>query len=617
MCGIAGLYNTHLPTGLISETLQRMAARIVHRGPDESGIVPFERLGAGLAVQRLSIVGVETGHQPMSNEDGSVWAAFNGEIYNHTSLRKQLEARGHHFRSDSDTEVIVHLFEDHGPDCLKLLEGMFGLGVIDLRDQSILLARDRAGMKPLYYAETPAGLVFASEAKSIFASGLLEAAPDWTSLDVYLSAGFVPSPATCFRGICRLPAGGFLRAQGAISRKDSYWRPRFSAPASRASDQEYAEELERLLRASVQLHLKADVTVGSFLSGGWDSSLITLYAAEALPKPLKTYSLVLPEDETLNEVRFQRIMASHAATDHHEVEFRAAETPDLLPKMIEHLEEPCAIYPALLGYKLSRAAARDLKCVVSGEGADELFAGYIWLRSDSFYPLRRLVPRQLAQALSRRIHRAPWSRILMLLAARDDVAADLEWMRVLKPSQKEDLFASAPAIHSIDLEALRPDPFFLSSASDHLQRRLAIEISRRLADGLLFVQDKMSMANSLELRMPFLHPPIVDFALSLPSDLKIRNGQEKFILSKLAERLPPEIAQRKKQPFRYPRNYLSAPAVQDFSRDVLLRTDGLFERRRIEVILATANRRNTEEARLIWTLVVLQLWWDRFISSCP
>jgi asparagine synthase (glutamine-hydrolysing) len=619
MCGIAGVYQAALPEVEIVRLLDRMSAAMIHRGPDEQGSWTASELRSGLAACRLSIVDLVTGKQPLLSEDGSVALVSNGEIYNHKTLRRQLEERGHRFRSRSDCEVILHLYEDHGVECLKHLNGMFGLAILDRGRRRLLLARDPAGMKPIYYARTSKGFLFASEAKALLASAFLSAAPDWEGLNLCLAARYIPAPRTCFRGVERLPAGAFLLLEEGREMGGNFWTARFHDAAQVRSEREYAEELERRLRGAVASHLAADVPVGAFVSGGWDSSLIAVFAAEIASRPLKTFSLVFPEEPKENEARYSRALARHISSEHHEVEFRTGQIPELIRKVVGAVEEPCTASPSPLLYQLSAAAGKEVKAVIGGEGADELFGGYTWFRRDWLYRVRRLAPRPLLRPLADRVLSPGWGRLWRLLAADSDRAAHLERVRCFTGWQKRWFFnPDLPLAEEPDLEPWRPPSDTLASCRDRLEERLSLDFTRRLPEGLLFVEDKVSMAHSLEVRLPYLDRDVVDLALSMPSSMKLRNGQEKYVLSLLGRHLPPEIAKRRKYGLHFP--MLAAPAgrFSAFLREVLLespRRPELFHRRHLEPWLTdvlAGRRRGMDRA---WPLVFLAVWWDCFLSA--
>jgi len=498
---------------------------------------------------------------------------------------------------------------------LDRLDGMFALAILDTRAGRLLLARDGPGMKPLYLAETRHGFLFASEAKALFASGLATPAPDPAAMDTYLAAGFVPAPMSMFRGARKLQAGRYVVAERGRLREGTFWRLRYREGAAPRTDAEYGEELEELLGRAVRSHLAADVPVGAFLSGGWDSSLTTTLAAGMAGARLKTFSIVFPEDPGMDESRFSRLMANRLGTDHSEIEYRTSQLPEILPRLIRHLEEPCTTAPAGVVYQLASLAARHVKTVISGEGADELFGGYEWVRLESPYLIRKTMPRWVFRQL------APWCphrrlrKLMRILGTEEDRMADAEWRRFLLPRVKRALLKPEFQNGGPDLEPVLVHDEVLASCSDSLQRRLAVDFTGRLADGILFLSDKVSMAHSLEVRMPFLDRAVVDFALGLPSRLKVRRGREKRVLAEIARRrLPKEIAERRKHGLGYPRGAWKNKAVIGFARQVLLDSKGSpFRRASIEKILATWPT-HSGNAHNLNTLVFLQSWWNEFIS---
>ena len=501
MCGIAGFFNSHFSAEEAQQILHRMNDSLVHRGPDEAGTIAVPELGAGLAARRLSIVDLATGRQPISNEDGSIHVVLNGEIYNHRELRTELESRGHRFSTHTDTEVIAHLYEEHGDDFLQLLDGMFGLAVLDTPRRRLLLARDRCGMKPLYYTHSSSGLLFGSEIKAVLAAGH-PAQPDFAAIDTYLSLGYVPAPRTCFEGVEQLPAGQYAVVdRGGLHRK-TFWRFTFDHSQPRRDDNEYVEELDSLL------------------------------------------------------------------------EFRAREIPELLSSMVRHADAPSIAYPGLVHSKIAGLSAGHVKTVLSGDGADELFAGYHWLGDFSGYRLRQVLPRNLLRPLADQITHHRWGRLARVLTAANDQTADNELSRIFTQSEKQALIDSAGERSLPDLTPRNLDPETLASCDSRLERLLARCLTRDLADGLLADNDRTSMASSLEVRMPFLDNSLVDFASRLPADMKRRGTQEKYILRSLAQQLPPTVANRKKQPMRTPMSRAVRGPLRNYTRELLLDTNG-------------------------------------------
>ena len=616
MCGIAGVTHCRFPSGDIGPLLQRMGKVLVHRGPDEYGQLSLPEVGAGLACRRLSIVDLESGKQPISNQEGSIHVVLNGEIYNHHELRHQLEQRGHRFRTRADTEVLVHLYEEEGLECLSRLSGMFALAVLDVPRRRLLLARDRCGMKPLYYAQNRDAFLFASEIKALIAGGHL-AEPDSTGISTFLSLGYVPSPRTCFQGVQKLPAGHYLVVDEKGVSCRPYWRFTFENKEARKGDDEYAEELQSLLDAAVASHLKADVPVGVLISGGWDSSLVATAASRVQSSRLKTFSVVFPEAPDMDERKFQHQMAAAIDSEHHEVEFRSRDIPELLPRATLHQDVPSLAFPSVVQYRLAELASSAVKTTLSGEGSDELFGGYSWYGDLPYRGLRSVVPPALARYPAKVVTHVQWGRFLRFLAAPDEFAAESEAFRIFTPREQRALIHRDALGQDGDLTPLRLDPETEASCSNRLQRRLAVGFTRTLCDGLLMVNDRISMAHSLEVRMPFLDNSIVDFARRMPPDLTRRNGQEKYILSLLKEQLPPAIANRKKHFLQAPvRRYYRGP-LRQWARDVLLDSsaEGPLNRAVIEKRFDPWLDGSDRYVRRIRALVAFQLWWNQFFGK--
>jgi len=617
VCGIAGIVNTQLAPEDIQAALARMQHAMFHRGPDEGGSRVFANQGAGLCARRLSIIDLEHGNQPIANEDETVFAVLNGEIYNHQALRRMLLSHGHQFRGCSDTEAILHLYEHAGIDFLDQLRGMFALAIYDVRRQRLVIARDGAGMKPLYVARTPQGFLFASEAKALFASGLVEPEPDLSAIDVYLACGFVPAAMSAFRGVEKLRPGQYLLVDASGESSAEFWQIRYRTPDPAQTDAGYAEELDTLLTDAVRSHLAADVPVGAFLSGGWDSSLTATLAAQAIGKKLQTFSVVFPDDPGADESRFSRLMAAHLGSDHHEIEYRSSLLPELLPKIARHLEEPCCGLPVGVWYVLSSLAANYVKTTISGEGSDELFGGYGRFQVNYPYLMRGFVPRPLARAMAEWCQPTRLRRGLRLLGAPEVRLADAEFRRILTPRDKRLLLRPEFQVDGPDLQPTLISPQLLQSCTDRLQRRLGFDLTGRLANSILFTTDKMSMAHSLEVRIPFLDRSIMEFAFRLPSRLKVRDGREKVILRSLAQRhLPPEIAGRRKKGLAYPVGAWTRPPLDKYVRELLLDSEGPFDRAYLEQQLPRWFAGRPPSEPQFGCLVMLQNWWTEFVGNC-
>jgi asparagine synthase (glutamine-hydrolysing) len=552
----------------------------------------------------------------MANEDGRIWVVLNGEIYNRADLQSWLEARGHPFRGHSDTEAVVHLYEELGEDCLARLEGMFSLAVLDTRSGRLMLARDGPGIKPLLVAETPRGFLFASEAKALLATDWIRPSPDLEALDTLLAAGYVPAPMSMFQGIRKLRAGESITLTPSAIRNRRFWTFRYHTPSA-AGLSDASAQLEQILERSVERHLAADVPVGAFLSGGWDSSLVAALAARSAGVRLKTFSIVFPDDPGMDESRYSRRMALELGAEHHEIEFRPERLVEGLPALVRALEEPCTTAPAGIMDQLAAFAGRHVKAVLSGEGADELFGGYEWVRLESPYRLRSLTPRWPYRQALKLVYHPRLRRALRILAAPTDRDADMEWRRAMDPPQKQRLLLPELRRGGPDLAPVRISDELLASCRDSLQRRLAFDFTGRLAEGILYITDRVSMAHSLEVRVPFLDKSVIEFALALPSQWKVHRGKEKRVLAEIARRrLPPVIAGRRKHGLGYPTGGRFAQPLLAFAREVLLEAgrDGPFDRTAIEDLLGSCKPSATRRVRRVAQALMLQLWWNEFIS---
>jgi len=618
MCGIAGIFDSSLPEDRLRQALAAMEQAMVHRGPDEGSIRLIPEVKGGLVARRLSLVDLEHGSQPIPNEDETVWAMLNGEIYNHVELRRELIDQGHRFRTNCDTEVPSHLYEQHGEGFLPHLHGMFGLAVLDVGARRLLLGRDGPGMKPLYYAGTANGFLFASEAKALLASGLVKAEPDVDALDVFLAKGFVPPPMTAFAGISKLAAGERLVIDRTGERRAFFSRYVYeNDPEMPTTDEGVVDEFGRRLEASVQSHLRADVDVGALLSGGWDSSLTSLYASRVLGSKLKTFSIIFPEDPDKDESRFSRLMAKRIGSDHHEIEYRRADFAELAPRIARALDEPQGSATAAPAERIFYLASRHVKTVLGGEGADELFGGYTWYRNQLPYLTRAIAPRLLLKLAARVTPEGRFRRGFRQASADTLAAVDAEWMRSFTIEHKQRLlkreFWSA---NPPDLAPTVLPTDIVESCRDSVDRRLGEDVHGRLPSAILQQIDRLSMMHSLEVRSPFLDRGVADFARKLPSRFKIRDGREKFVVRKLAERLlPPEIAGRRKQGLAYPQNAFSTPPTDRYARELLLESPSSpFDREALEREMPQLFQHDLGAGLKLYRLIMLQAWWNEYLG---
>ena len=534
MCGISGVVGAPAAGEELSALVERMGRTLHHRGPDDFGVIVDGAWGSGIACCRLAISDPAGGRQPMENEDGTVAVVSNGEIYNHRELRAELLARGHRFKSTCDTEVIVHLYEERGDAFVESLRGMFGIAVLDRRRRRVVLARDRIGMKPLYYAASPARrrLRLGDQAAVRVRPGGAGSRP---RRDRHLSR--LRLRALAAHLLCRRLQGATRRAvrdPGRCDRDAVLLALRVRRAEARGQRSRARRRARLAARCRVRDHLDADVPVGVLASGGLDSTLVALHAASILERSPPLFTIVQPESPAFDEGPPARALAAVLGAEHHEIEFRGADIPELLPAVVRNLDTPCVAAPAMLQYRLAQETSASVKAVIGGEGSDELFAGYPWFGGEWRWTLRRFVPRAALRAPAQRVTQIQWGRFLRMLAAEDDGAADREQYRLLTgPEQRRILGWERP--RDDDLAPLRLDPRTEASCRDGLERKLALEVTRRMPDGLLMVNDRVQMAHALEVRMPFLDARIVDFARRLPSRMKLRAGQEKFILKLLAD----------------------------------------------------------------------------------
>jgi asparagine synthase (glutamine-hydrolysing) len=622
MCGIAGYVGTEQP-GLGAA----MAGLLRHRGPDESGETVLS-VGHGracvLAHQRLSVIDVPGGHQPQTSEDGLVHVVFNGEIYNFRALRAELEAKGHRFATRSDTEVIVHLYEEHGDDLVHLLRGMFAFALWDGRRERLLLARDRLGVKPLYYALPESGeigLAFASELKSLLHVPGVSRALDLESLAAYLAYLYVPHPRTAVAGARRLPPGHLLVAEAGRIEVRRYW----SLDPDAEADPD-PERLWQLVSEAVELRLVADVPLGSFLSGGIDSSSIVAAATEA-EGPLDTFTVVFPrpEERLYDERDDARAVADAFATRHHELEARA-DARELLPELVRHFDEPFGNPTALLVYELSRLTRQHVKVALAGDGADELFAGYPRFRGLAAASWYRRVPapvRALAAAGARAMpestrgrHSLRRAREFALAPTESLESAYLSWITYFDAGRRADLVR--PEV----LERLRESPpperfvldLFERAPRDDLVNRLShVELQSFLPCNVLEYGDRMSMAHGLEVRVPFTDHRLVEHVLGLPGAVKLRRGRTKAILrDAAAPHLPARPLEKRKVGFNPPMGVwlnreLSSLVDSHLSREQV-EARGLFRPEAVERLVASLRSGRRDVSLHVWSLIVLEQW---------
>ncbi|HET8565115.1 MAG TPA: asparagine synthase (glutamine-hydrolyzing) [Solirubrobacterales bacterium] len=618
MCGICGLVSAERAPDM--EAVARMSGRLVHRGPDDDGI--FCEGPAALAARRLSIIDLDHGHQPIENEDGSAVVVQNGEIYNYRELKRELEGAGHRFATDCDTEVLVHAYEEWGEGFVERLRGMFALALWDKRRRRLLLARDRFGIKPLYYRHSGGELAFASELKAMLAQPGFSREIDPKAIAAYLAFNSIPAPLTIFAGARKLPPGFLATWEGGELGLRRYARPA-PVPAEevrRGSADELAAELREVLDDSIRAHLVADVPVGVLLSGGVDSGGIAALASRRLEEPLRTFSIGF-EEAGFDELSRARLVAERYGTDHHELILRP-DAVELLPRLVEALDEPFGDSSALPTYLVSQLASEHVKTAMSGEGGDELFGGYYTYVADLL--ARRAgrlaaLARPLAEALPSRSERVGFDykakRFARAAAGADPLVRHHGWKEIFSPAARAEL--AGPRAAGWDPLDLYRERYAETDGADYLARMQDVDLGIYLVDDLLVKTDRLSMAHSLELRVPFLDAAVADFAFSLPRKLKVRGSAKKRLLRRaLGPLLPREVVQGRKQGFSIPiAAWLRGP-LGPFAREVLspsaLSRQGLLDPDAVTPLLDRHCAGREDLSRQLWGLMALTLWFDRY-----
>jgi asparagine synthase (glutamine-hydrolysing) len=622
VCGIAGFFLDSETGFARRETLERLIRPLRHRGPDDEG---FHLSGPlGLAHARLSILDLSGGHQPIFNEDRTAAVVCNGEIYNHRELRRELEERGHRFATRSDTEVIVHLYEELGTGCVERLAGMFALAVADFRERRLLLARDRVGKKPLYLAADGLRLAFASELKSLRNAGMVGSEIDPEALDLYLAYGYVPTPWTIFRGASKLPAGHLAVCDHRGLRIERYWDLEFGEGAV-AGEERLTGELEDLLADAVRVRLESEVPLGAFLSGGLDSGTVVSFMSAEMDRPVLTHTVGF-SDRGTDEREDAAAVARALGTDHLATEVRP-DLEDVLPRIAWHLDEPFADPSAVPTWYVSRETRRRVTVALSGDGGDELFAGYGGRYGMALMEerVRGLLPagvrRAILPGLSRRWPRsARLPRPLRLGGFLGNVAVDRDRAyfhdRCHVPPRLEERLRG----ETLRARHRRFDPFVAlephlarAPREDSLARALYLDLKTWLADDGLVKVDRMSMAHALEVRCPMLDHRVVELAARVPSRFKLHGGETKVLLRRVAERrLPREILSRPKRGFAPPVSRWLREDLREMSRDLLLDpralAGDLFDRRAIAELLDDHASGRLEAGWAIWTLLMLEVW---------
>ncbi len=630
MCGICGIFYPDPRRRAEREMLEQMNGQIVHRGPDDAGF--FVEANVGLAMRRLSIIDIATGHQPISNEEEDVWIVYNGEIYNHQQLRSELQVRGHRYRTQSDTETIIHLYEEYGPDCVKHLRGMFAFAIWDRRNRRLFVARDRLGIKPLYYRYDGTAFLFGSEIKTLLRYNGVKAEFNRSSLAEYLAFGYVAGNHTMFSGIEKLPPGHTLElAEDGKLTITPYWDLTVTPDIDHKPREHYVNSYRQLLEECVASHLMSDVPLGVFLSGGLDSSAVAALTTKIRREPIETFSVGYGEEQ-FSELPFARQVAEHIGSKHHEVQLGREQFFDALPKMIWHEDEPIVWPSSVSLYFVARLARERVKVVLTGEGSDETLAGYTryaWTlmnaRMDNVY--RALTPAFLRHWVRIGINAVPLGASLHRKLEHTFLCRDgSSWpsffydnfYAAFSAAEEAELLSDGARQAAGDAYAGSMQ-FWEKSSGDMLHRLLYTDIKTYLLE-LLMKQDQMSMAASIESRVPFLDHVLVEFAASIPGKYSVEGLAGKCILkSAVEDLLPRSIVYRQKMGFPTPWAYwLAGPQLDDLERllfEPRTLERGLFKSEAIRRLFGEHRAGHRDHGNKIWRLLNLELWHRVFIDG--
>ena len=626
MCGICGKYIYHDSAAVSRTSIRKMTAGLIHRGPDQRGI--YVSGPVGLGVRRLCILDPQRGTQPMYNEDRSVVLAFNGEIYNHAELRQRLAGQGHNFRSRSDTEVIVHLYEEEGIGCISSLNGMFAFALWDASQKRLYLVRDRLGIKPLFYSVCDKDIVFASEIKSLLCEPALPREVDTGALSHFMSYNYVPSPLTLFKGIHKLPPGSCMECTSEGTRIKQYWDLDFSVQ-SRATDEERIGRLAELLQQSVRRRLMGDVPCGLFLSGGIDSSALLGLLESSAGQGLKTFSLSFA-DSRYNQAAHIRAMTRRFSTDHTEIPFQMNDPAGFISTVVRALEGNVANVTALPLYRLCEGAKKEVTVALSGLGGDEIMAGYDTYLAGKLAPLYCALPRVLRRFFMNLVSLMPtgypvrsWQYKIpyfMRGAEHSPEFAHYWWRQVFSEEEKKLMFARG-VMESAGLSyGFYRQAFAAQKDLSHLHKCLYADTKIWLSDSELMLNDLIGMSHALEVRFPFLDHTVVEYMACLPERLKIRFLRTKYILRRITRhRLPRSVRSQKKRGFTSPLNqwikYDLKPFICDTINKRAITQTGLFRAEYVLSLLSSHFKGRADHSRKIWALLQFFLWYELFIED--
>ena len=640
MCGFAGAVWGKNGTPLSLEVLQNMTAVLQHRGPDavgfhhsDSGSVGRRESPGGVALghRRLSVIDLDEGAQPMTNEDSSVWVVFNGEIYNYEELRRQLIARGHRFKSRSDTEVIVHLYEEQGIDCVRHLRGMFALALWDDNSHQLFLVRDRMGQKPLVYAEQSGRILFASEIKGLLQVPDIARELDAVSLDQYLLYQYVPHPRTIFRGISKIPPAHYGIYKDGKFQLQCYWKPSFEKQSLEPVEV-HQERLRELITDAVRVRMRSDVPLGAFLSGGIDSTIIVGIMQQLSNRPIKTFSIGFPVAQ-FNETQYARDAANHLGTDHREY-IVTPNVMEILPKLVWHYDEPFADSSAIPTYYLSQKTRQEVTVALTGDAGDELFAGYRRYRAVSWGQAFDQLPNGIKNVLTAKIWQQfpvslkqkslPRKAIKFLSAMRlDPVQRYLMWIGIFNDQLRNELYTDAFAdLHRESTSGFFGQAYGRAESRDVVTRTSIADLLTYLPCDLLTKVDIASMAHGLECRSPLLDHHVVEAAISIPLRFKIKGWRAKKVFSDtFSDLIPSSIRRRSKMGFGVPLDHWFRNELRTLLQEVLLDpmslNRGYFRKEKVQSMVREHLDRSWDHSARLWSLLIFELWHRLFLDNQP
>jgi len=626
MCGITGFISKEKNSLREKREilLGKMCGVITHRGPDEQGTLVRER--AALGMRRLSIIDVKSGQQPIYSEDGNLAIVFNGEIYNFQEVKKELEALGHRFKTNSDTETIVHAYEEFGSDCLEKLRGMFAFAIWNFREETLFIARDRVGKKPLFYSLTGAGnFVFGSELKTLLAHGEIEKAIDFGALDAYLTFGYVPEEFCIFKNVRKLAPGHFLIFKNGKVHVEKYWDFSYRQTTNIKTEDEYTEALREQIKDAVNVRLISEVPLGAFLSGGVDSSTIVAMMSEISAMPVKTFSIGFHED-SFNELKYARVAAKHFNTEHHEF----VVTPDLVDivdELVWHFDEPFSDSSALPTFMVSKMAREFVTVVLSGDGGDELFAGYtryvIDKKRSGLASLPKALRQGVLQRMSEKLPHGARGKNYLYNVSLDTIDRYIDSVSQFNTPRKKSLYSKdfQAKLNGGFGAAERGFKQFAESVAtgNAIDNLLYLDSKTYLPGDILTKVDRMSMANSLEARAPLLDHKLIEFVVGIPPELKMKGLETKYILKKAMEGIVPrEILYREKQGFGVPiGDWINSQLRERIHADLSDRRTlerGYFEKSYVQILLDEHSKNRRDHSHALWLLWMLELWHRKFID---